>query len=538
MSISQRITGTIEDWRKLWGEALKSFLVTVLSFGLEVFMNVIGKAFAPKLKPLMDTIEATGKVPPELQPLLSEIKSPKGEVAAMLSTGAGYALVGGAVGKLLDAILLPIAYSVNAATRNLIINPAQVVEWWHRHPELEKDVTDVLAALGFAPEAEKVIKELSWLRLDSGTISRIWLRDKAKYEKLWKDLADQGVDEDRIKIIKELAHIIPPLPDMIRFADFGSFDPAVIEAWREMYDAPGWIREPFSLLGITGEWANKYWFSHWRQPGRYEIGELHRRGIIDDDIVKMTYLTQGFSGYWQPKLLELVKEVPTRVDVRRWWDMRTIDEARMREIYHARGYYDKDLDDYVLWTKVYTAFPDLMARFKNGWITEDDVRSELIAVGMPPTRVEEMIQTKIKPASPERVSKERDLTKAEIVKGVKKGVISEGEGWELLQDMGYDESEAAFILAINVAAIAGSPETYPEFKQLTQLYRKAEGLKAEVPPSDVIEASKALKSAREALSEAQERGLKNEKLAPYLQAVSDAEYRYRQLLIKWEEEKK
>ncbi|GAI52064.1 unnamed protein product, partial [marine sediment metagenome] len=115
----------------------------------------------------------------------------------------------------------------------------------------------------------------------------------------------------------------------------------------------------------------------------------------------------GYSAYWQDLLLELVKAVPTRVDVRRFWDMRTIDEARLREIYHAQGYYGKDLEDYVLWTKVYVAFPDLIARFTKGWITEDDVRSELIALGMPAERVETMIQTKIKKVAGERVEPER-----------------------------------------------------------------------------------------------------------------------------------
>ncbi|MBA7712213.1 hypothetical protein ES703_121184 [subsurface metagenome] len=130
--------------------------------------------------------------------------------------------------------------------------------------------------------------------------------------------------------------------------------------------------------------------------------------------------------------------------------MRTIDEARLKEIYHSLGYYDQDLDDYVLWTKVYVAFPDLMARFTKGWITLDDVRSELTSLGMPEDRVQEMIETKVKTEQPERTTKERDVTKAEIVKGVKKDVITREQANILLQEMGYDQAEAAFILAINI----------------------------------------------------------------------------------------
>ncbi|GAI51967.1 unnamed protein product, partial [marine sediment metagenome] len=51
------------------------------------------------------------------------------------------------------------------------------------------------------------------------------------------------------------------------------------------------------------------------------------------------------------------------------------------------------------------------------------------------------------------------------------------------------------------------------------------------------EAEKALKSTTGALSKAREESLEEAALAPYLKAVSDAQYRYRQLLIKFQEEK-
>lgn len=332
-------------------------------------------------------------------------------------------------------------------------------------------------------------RKIHSFRLDPITLTRIWLRDKPAYDKFFDDLKDQGWDDERIAIAKELSNIIPPLADMVRFADYSSFDPEVIAKWREFYDAPGWIREPFSLLGVTGEWADKYWFSHWVQPGRYELSLMHRRGLINDDDVKLAYRTMGYSPYWQDLLLNLVKEVPTRVDVRRWWDMRTIDEARLREIYHAQGYYGKDLEDYVLWTKVYVAFPDLIARWKNGFITLDEVRAELTGYGMPADRLEELIQTKMKATEGERTATERDLTKTEIYKGVKKGLITWGEGLEFLMDLGYDEDEANYILEVNVGVLEGSPSTYDEFKSLTKGWRRAAGMAVETATEQIRQAA-------------------------------------------------
>ncbi|MBA7563507.1 hypothetical protein ES708_05166 [subsurface metagenome] len=479
--ISERVEGTVEKWRGDYGSPLKNFAADFIGLGMKVGLDILGKSASDKLKPLIETMEKTGEIPKELRPLLDEIKNPTGEAGAMFAQQAGGALVGGAIGMFLDGLLLPLAYAWNSATRNVVPDQRAYLATWLRGDLSDEDLDAELASLGLCKEGVRQLMKLTEIRLSPDLITRIWLRDKTAHEHLWKDLRDQGWTEDRIEVVKELAHIIPPLPDMVRFADYSAFDEKVIEQWRAQYDAPDWIKEPFALLGVTGEWADKYWFSHWKQPGGYELAEMWRRELIKEDEADLAYLTQGYSSYWRPHLLKLLKAVPTRVDVRRWWDMRTIDEARLRQIYKAQGYWDQDLEDYVLWTKVYVAFPDLIARWRNGWITLEDVKSELTTLGMPAARVEEMIQTKFKTAEPERTAGERDLTKTDIIKGVKTGVITRAEGAELLVDLGYDEDEAVYILEINI------PRDEEEVVVKERELSKADilkGLKAEVITMD------------------------------------------------------
>lgn len=520
MTPGERFRDWIDGLREWWGEALKNFLTNTLSLGFDTFFNVVGKAMSPKLKPLIDKIESTEEVPPELRPLLDELKKPTGQVGAIIGQAATYSLVGGAIGKILDAIMLPLAYGLNTATQYVMPGEADLVTAWRRGHIKADELPLFLHRLGLEDKWVHMYQELSEIRLDPATIAELYRRDPEKYAVYIFDLFHQGWSMDRIDAFKELVNIIPPLPDMVRFADFGAFDPKIIEMWRQFYDAPVWIREPMSKIGITGDWANKYWFSHWRQPGRFELGEMHRRGLIDDEIVKNAYLTQGFSSFWQNNLLELVKEPWTRVDIRRMWDMQTISEEEMRKAYRAVGYYDEWLEGMVLWTKVYVAFPDLVARWKNGWITEADVRSELTALGMPAARVEEMIQTKIKPAQPERIEKERDLTKSEIVKGVKKEYITWEDGVDLLVELGYDPTEADFILSIWIAVEAGSPETLPEFKALTQKWRRSVGKEAAPVPeelktaaNDVIRITREIEELNRAIKD-EEAGLIKEEVLP------------------------
>lgn len=429
---ADRFRAWIDSLSEDWKDRLRGWMASWLMQGFDELVGEQEPQIIGLTKDTLDKIKATPGIPPELLAMLEKATT----------TGDLVSVIFGWMMTVIGAI--PAMFGLGAPLGR---------SWEYTQ--------------------ERAIKSY---RLDPATVNLIWLRDKAAYEKHFEDLRDQGWDEDRIAVAQELSNIIPPLADMVRFADYSSFDPEVIAKWRQFYDAPGWISDPFALLGVTGEWANKYWFSHWVQPGRYELSLMHRRGLINDDDVKLAYRTMGYSPYWQDLLLDLVKEVPTRVDVRRWWDMRTIDEAELRDIYHRQGYYGKDLDNYVLWTKVYVAFPDLMARWSKGWITIDNVRGELTSLGMPPDRVEEMIQTKIEPASGDRVANERDLTKTDIIKGVKKEVISWSEGVELLVDMGYSEDEADYILTINISAATGSPESYVEFKDITQKYRKVAGM--------------------------------------------------------------
>lgn len=406
MGIADRIEGTIQRWRTLWGEALENFLMKILERGAEALMESLEPAAQDQIRDSLTTIKDNPDTPPSISELIGKLLAPGHPIPLLV------------VIPLAIILLLPMVFGLSQPLGRLVMYPQD--------------------------------KLLHSYRLDPLQVITAWRRDQEKYGHLFDDLKDLGWSDERIEALKFFTLFYPPAADMIRFADFGAFDPAVIAKWREFFDAPGWIKEPMSLIGINEEWANRYWFSHWRQPGRFELGELHRREKIDDELVKMAYLTQGFSSFWQDKLLELVKEVPTRVDVRRFWDMATIDEARLRQIYHAQGYYDQDLEDYVLWTKVYVAFPDLVARWKNGWISEDEVRAELIGLGMPTERVDEMIQTKIKSTQGERTSTERDITKTDIIKGVKTGVITRGEGIELLLDWGLDEDEADYVLEINI----------------------------------------------------------------------------------------
>jgi len=321
---------------------------------------------------------------------------------------------------------------------------------------------------------EKVTKSF---RLDPISVITAWRRDPATYEKYFDDLRDQGWHDDRIEALKYFTLFMPSAQDLVNWQAKEVFEPAMIAKYGLDDEFEALDLTLFGKIGVTEEQARNYWRAHWEHPELRTIIEMLRRTDFSEDDMKAWFRLVEIPPYWRDKLIEISYEVPTRVDVRRWWDMRTIDEARLREVYAWQGYHGKDLDDYVLWTKVYVAFPDLIARWKNGWITLDQVRSELRGYGMPADRLEELIETKMKATEAERVAAERDLTKADIYKGVKAGVITRGEAMELLMDLGFEEDEADYLLTINIPT--DEEDVVVNQRELTKT-DIIKGLKAEV----------------------------------------------------------
>lgn len=294
--------------------------------------------------------------------------------------------------------------------------------------------------------------ELKTARLDPQMVLTAWRRDPGAYSKYFADLADQGWSPDRIETLKKITEVIPQAADIVRFALREVYSPEIAEAYGQFQDIPTGAYPDAAKAGLTEDMFRKYWAAHWGLPSASDGFELLHRGILTEDQLKGLLKANDIMPYWRDQLIKLSWNIPTRVDVRRFWDMRTIDEKRLREIYTGLGYHGQDLEDYVLWTKIFVDFPDLLARYKNGWITLEQVKSELVAMGMKPERADTMIEEKIKKAAPERVAAEKDLTKSDIINGVKKGVITRVEAAELLTDIGYSNDEAVYLLDVNIPA--------------------------------------------------------------------------------------
>ena len=272
-----------------------------------------------------------------------------------------------------------------------------------------------------------------------------------------------------------------------------------------------------------------------------QIRDLWRLKKITDVEVPAFLEVIGYSPDDAKRVAQVIMFVPeevveprllSRTDVSRMYDMRVYTESDVSEYFKKIGYSPVDAAALTLWTKISIELPDLKAMYRNGWITAEGLVAELERLGLSKERATEFAMTVVKAEQPARVEKERDLTKAEIVKGWKKEIITWTEALFLLQDLGYDEGEAMYILEINRVVEAGDPQGYWEMRKVVEAYKKARGEKAIEIPDEVLDLERMIAEQKRKIEEARAAGLTDVQIAKEVTALGDLEKQLKALIIK------
>lgn len=282
--------------------------------------------------------------------------------------------------------------------------------------------------------------------LDLNSIITAWRRDPEKYKLYLDDLKKQGFDDDRIEALKFATQAFPSLQDVIRFYAREVFEPDMIERYGLGSELPPYKGTLFEKLGVPSEVASMYWMAHWEHASWNQIVEMLHRGLLTEDDVYEWFRLVEIPPFWRDLLIKTAYTWPTRVDTRRFYALGTIDDARLREIYMGMGYREQNLEDYILWTKVYTKFPRLTKKWEAGQITIEDIKSTLLGWGMTNEGADELIANEIDVTEPEATTEGKNLTKTEVYKAVKEGEITFEEGVDLVMLLGYTRATAELLV--------------------------------------------------------------------------------------------
>jgi len=452
-----RFKGWIEGLATAWSGRLGDWAGTFIGHGIEKILDVIGKKASAQLKPMIDRLEAAGPLPPELKPITDEIKTPTGEIAALSGLRLLNGVVGGIKADIFEYLMRDITRGFSYSANFYLPDAKLLLDYYHQHKVTLEELESRMRDHGIPPEETHKLVDAANLRFPTDIVAQLWLRDPATYAKFWGEAGELGIDVEHLLALKELAYRVPGSGDVIRYMVKEVYNPSVYKEFGQDQEFPGgaadFIANPLTdanAAGVKREHLLKEWIAHWVLPSSgqgYEL--LHRDEITDEQLDKLLKALD-IMPFWRDKLKAISWEVPNRVELRLLARYGLVDKPFLIDALKKAGLHEDYRDILADLMLAQGLMTDLSKRYTNKWINSDELRAELVAAGLSEQIRDRMFTWITKNNAGDRTRVEKDLTAAEIVKGVKKGYLSWGEGVDQLIALGYDEAEADFKLAIDV----------------------------------------------------------------------------------------
>lgn len=444
--------GVFEKLGELLGKLVAKTAEFFLTKCFFPFMDAIGTGIIKAVPKLIDNIQEYPDLSPQLRELLTKTKEGGGEWQGILAGS----MAGSALGGTMSAALLP-------------------------DLELLKQWISKRSPFQLVPITSLII--LKW-------------RNDITDDYFYDQMGRYGIDTFTANQMMLAAKFYPSPGDLVTWIAKEVFEPETITEFGLDEEIPYAKEEDFRKAGVFPDQLKNFWIAHWVHPSYRDIVELYRRDQISKETFWKWFKLVEIPPIWRDGMIYTAWDTPNRIETRmmcRYLDMPKEEVIKLLQYAGLQEEFRDSAADFMIIMGIES---DLRTRYRNGWISSADIKSELIAKGIDSTIAERVYQRIVKEEKPERVAAERDLTKAEIVKGVKKGVISWEEGISMLQAMGYDPGEAQFILEINIGALTGSPKTPAEFKAWEELYQTAAGLPTKRPAEEIIKAQEKLAKER------------------------------------------
>ncbi|MEM1710618.1 MAG: hypothetical protein QW820_06985 [Sulfolobales archaeon] len=329
-----------------------------------------------------------------------------------------------------------INYELNKLMPNQELDPSSLIELYLRgHISLDI-LKSRIKVHGFNDSKTEEFLKLS---------KRIFTIDQAIYafrrgiisEDEFKEIMKaNGVPESEIPKFLRISEYFPSLSDIIRFATKGVFSPEIIEKYRMYEELPEEYLKLTQQMGIPEELAKWYWYAQWELPSLSMGFEMFRRKIINEDELKTLMSTLNIMPGWRDKLIELAYDIPTRVDIRRMYEVGILTREQVKEYYEKMGYKPEEAELLTQWTEIEYAAEDrtltvkqVLELYELGEFNRDEAIQYLRKLGYP----QEIAEYKITLYEHERLLKEAKEMLNLLIEQYKAGIIT----WEEFVDKAY-----------------------------------------------------------------------------------------------------
>jgi hypothetical protein len=269
-----------------------------------------------------------------------------------------------------------------------------------------EELDSILLQLGYDDPHREALKLALRTMLSQGDIIDLYLRGEIAEDEVRRLMEAAGIDNTTELYLKILAKRIPGISDVIRMAVRGAFTPEISDKFGLGEGFPDKVAELAAKNGIDAELAAWYWAAHWDLPSIGEGFEMLHRGLIKEEDLDQLLEAQAVMPHWRENLKVLAHNPLTRVDLRRMYQLGIIGLDVVLDGYKKLGYDDTNAARLTEFCKRYYG-------------VEDDTQTVT----------------------------DLNYTKAEILSGYQKKVITRDQTSIALQSLGYTSAQADFYIA-------------------------------------------------------------------------------------------
>jgi hypothetical protein len=201
--------------------------------------------------------------------------------------------------------------------------------------------------------------------------------------------------------------VLPSVSDMIRMGVREAFSPEIAGAFGQYEDLPPGLVEWAKKIGLSEEWAGRFWAAHWSLPSTEQMFEMFHRGVIDRETLLLGLRSADVMPFWRSNLEQIAYRIVGRVDIRRMYQSGAISIDRVKQTYLDQGYSPADAAALTEWVRV-----------------------------------------TYQPGGEDSAVKRKDLAESAIKQAYARRLITRDAALEQLMELGYNEEEADFVLSI------------------------------------------------------------------------------------------
>ena len=391
----------IEDFLDTFGfgDKIRSWFIGVLE-GIE--FAIVGDTRYARDELLKQALNT-----PELRAMFADLLSGTKQGGMASVAGFGVSLGMGAASGLVAPLSRMLNYVIDKKVLSARVDPTVANAMYWRSGKLFTGARDQLKDLGWSQELQTHWTNV--IRPHLGVVDALTLGFRGAMSKadVRRELLSMGWATIDIPRIEELGKLLPSVQDMVTMAVREAFDPGAISSLGLDQELPGIFVQEATKLGLSEDWAKRYWYAHWRLPSigqGFEMLHRLRPGVSNNpfDLNDMRQLLKvlDISPRWREQLIEISFNPITRVDNRRLYDEGVINRDKVKSNYLDIGYNEENAELLTQWTVN------------------------------------------------RRQSTNKGLTRGVITKAQKLGTLTSGGALEALEAIGFDSQEAQFFVSL------------------------------------------------------------------------------------------